>query len=342
LGKYLRYTALVLGVALIGLGSTLAGIAIFTHTNPIQAPIQRIVERFVPTPQQVFGRRHLLVLVEGLDYDYTPNDIEFSSSARSDIIKAVNIDFATKRVYVLSVPRDMVATFPNGARQKINAAQEEGGEKEAARVISTFLGIPGFDRYAVFRIDATKDIIDAIGGVSVYVKSSDCLMYKTHCSDERIDYDDSWGHLHVHMAEGWHHLDGSQAVGYARFRHDWCSDPCRIMRQDEVITALLDKLKNDKLNTFLDANKIAGVIHKDIETNLTQAEMLSLATYFSGTRPKDVRFAQIPYTSDVELADGDDLIPDDSAKAKLVRNMLIAPPLPKKPSVDPKPGTAGN
>ena len=38
---------------------------------------------------------------------------------------------------------------------------------EAKQVIAKFLGIPGFDRYVVLRIDATKDLINAIGGVDV-------------------------------------------------------------------------------------------------------------------------------------------------------------------------------
>ena len=84
---------------------------------------------------------------KGLDYDYTAKDEEFSTNSRSDVIWAVNLDFANKRIYELSIPRDMVATMPNGTRAKINQAQSDGGVKEAKSVISQFLGIPGFDRY---------------------------------------------------------------------------------------------------------------------------------------------------------------------------------------------------
>ncbi len=326
---WVRRAMLVIGLVLVGMGSTLAGFAIFKHENPIQL----IADSFVPSPQQVFGRPNLLVLLEGLDYDYTANDVEFSTASRSDVIKAVNLDFANKRVYVVDVPRDMLATYPDGSRAKINQAQADGGVKEAQQVIANFLGIPGFDRYAILRIDATKDLINAIGGVDVYVKNSDCIMYDTKCTGGRIDYDDSWGHLHVHLKEGMQHLDGSQAVGYGRFRHDWCSDPCRIKRQDQVIHAIVDKLKNDKLNTFLSAGNLLAVIHKDVQSNFTNNELISLATYFSGITPADVHFKELPYTGDVQLADGDDLIPDDNAKTRIVRNYLIAPPSPE-PSPD--------
>ena len=326
---WLRRTLLAVGLIFLGIGSAMASFAIFTHENPITA----IANTFVPTPQQVFGKPNLLVLVEGIDYDYTQNDIEYSADSRSDIIKAVNLDFADKNVYVLDVLRDMLATYPNGSQMKINQAQSDGGPKEAQRVIASFLGIPGFDKYVVLRIDATKDLINAIGGVDVYVKTSDCLMDHTGCTGGRIDYDDSWGHLHIHMAEGWHHMNGDQAVSYSRFRHDWCSDPCRVMRQDDVIMAALNKIRGDKLNTLMHFGDIMNVVNRDVETNFTQNELISLASYFSGLSTKDLHFATTPYTGDEELADGDDLIPDKPGIEHLVQTMLIAPPTPE-PSPD--------
>jgi len=329
LPRWLRRTVLVLGFMLLGAGSALAGFAIFTHRNPIQV----ITETFVPTPQEVFGKPNLLVLVEGIDYDYTGNDIEYSTDSRSDMIKAVNLDFTDKSIYALSVLRDMEATMPNGSLRKINQAQSDGGPAEAEKVIAAFLGIPGFDRYVLLRIDATKDLINAIGGVDVYVKTSDCLMNHTGCTGGRLDYDDSWGHLHVHLTEGVHHLNGDQAVSYGRFRHDWCSDPCRVMRQNDVIMAALNKLRGDKLNTLVHASDIMKVVHKDIQTNFTDSELVTLASYFSGVSLGSVHFAQTPYVGDEELADGDDLIPDKPAIHKLVQTMLVAPPTPE-PSPD--------
>ncbi len=326
---WLRRTALIVGLVLLGAGSALAGFAIFRHENPITA----IAETFVPTPQQVFGKPNILVLVEGLDYDYTANDVEFSTNSRSDMIKAINIDFDTKNIYVLSVLRDMLATYPNGSQHKINQAQSDGGATEAQKVIASFLGVPGFDKYAVLRVDATKDLINAIGGIDVDVKTSDCLMDHTGCTGGRIDYDDSWGHLHIHFAEGVHHMNGDQAVSYGRFRHDWCSDPCRVMRQNEVIMAAIDKLRGDKLNTLMHAGDILKVVHRDVQTNFTEPEMVALASYFAGLSVKDLHFNTTPYTGDEELADGDDLIPDKPAIDQMVQTMLIAPPTPE-PSPD--------
>ena len=273
-----RNVALIFGLLALGLASTAAGYAIFEHKNPILA----ITQVFVPTPQQVFGRPSVLVLVEGLDYDYTDKDMEFSTNSRSDAIWAVNIDFDNKRIYQLSIPRDMIATMPNGAQAKINQAQADGGVKEAKQVVASFLGIPDFDRYVVLRIDATKDIINAIGGLDIVVKSSDCLQYHTGCTGETIDYDDSWGHLHIHFKQGLQHLDGPQAVAYMRFRHDWCSDPCRIKRQQQVLHAMIAKLKGDQVNTLLHVGNLLSIFRRDVQTDFTDQELLSMASYFQG------------------------------------------------------------
>lgn len=320
----LRRVALIVGLVLLGIGSALAGYAIFEHKNPFQA----ISNVFIPSPDQVFGKPNLLVLVEGLDYDYNEKDEEYSTQARSDVIKAVNLDFGTKQVYVLSVLRDMAVVMPSGHEAKINEAQSDGGTPLAEKVISQFLGIPGFDRYIVVRINTAKDLINAVGGIDVNVQNSDPK------DKSPINYDDSWGHLHIHLKPGMQHLTGETAVGYMRFRHDWCGDPCRSKRQDQVIKALVDKLKGDKLNTLMHANDLVGVFRRDVTTNLSQGEMISLANYFMGLSPGDLHTAQVPYVGDKIIADGGDaLIPDDAGKTRLVQSMLIAPPSPE-PSPD--------
>lgn len=322
--------ALIAGLVALGFGSTLAGYAIFMHRNPIVA----FTQMFVPSPAQVFGKPSILVLVEGLDYDYTAADQEYSTNSRSDVIWAVNLDLTNRRIFELSIPRDTIATMPNGSQAKINEAQSEGGINEARSVIAQFLGIPGFDRYVILRIDATKEFVNAIGGVDVVVKSSDCLKYNTGCTGDTLNYDDTWGHLHIHLKEGMRHLDGDNAVAYMRFRHDWCSDPCRIMRQQQVLHAMVDKLKGDRVNTIVHIPDLLRVFRKYVQTDFTDSEMLSLATYYQGLAQSDVVASQVPYKDDVDLPGyGDSLVPDTQERDKLVESMLLAPPVPE-PSPD--------
>jgi len=322
--------ALIVGLFVLGIGSTLASYAIFMHRNPIVA----FTQMFVPSPAQVFGKPNILVLVEGLDYDYTATDQEYSTNSRSDVIWAVNLDLTNKRIFELSIPRDTIATMPNGSQAKINQAQSEGGIDEARTVIAQFLGIPGFDRYVILRIDATREFVNAIGGVDVDVKSSDCLQYKTGCTGETLNYDDSWGHLHIHLKEGMQHLDGDNAVAYMRFRHDWCSDPCRIKRQQQVLHAMVDRLKSDRVNTLVHIPDLLRVFKKYVQTDFTDSEMLSLASYYQGIAQNEIVANQVPYKDDIDLPGyGDSLVPDAQERDRLVQSMLLAPPVPE-PSPD--------
>jgi LCP family protein required for cell wall assembly len=315
----------IVAVVLLAIGAAaVAGYSLSKHESPVQV----VTQAFVPSPQSVFGKSNLVVLVEGLDYDYNNLDEETSASSRSDVIWAVNLDFDTKQIYQLSVPRDMAVVMPDGHQAKINEAQSDGGVKLAQEVISKFLGIPGFDRYVILRINATRDLINALGGVDVDVQNSDP-------KDKSVmSYDDTWGHLHIHLTPGFQHLNGDQAVGYMRFRHDWCGDPCRIKRQQQVLKALVDKARGDKFNTFIHAGSLLAVAHKDVTTTLTNDEIVSLAAYFAGTTPGDVHVAQVPYTGDRDLPDGTDaLVVDTNGRDQLVQNMLIDPPAPE-PSPD--------
>ena len=312
----------IVAVVLAGFVALIGGFSVAFHRSPFA-----LFGSPVPSPQELFHRDHLLVLVEGLDYDYNQNDEEYSSQSRSDVIMAVNLDFRTGQIYELSVPRDMEATLPNGDVAKINQAQADGGEREASQVIAQWLGIPGFDKYVILRINTTKDLINAIGGIDLDPMNSLAIMHEG--PNGPIDYDDTWGHLHIHFKPGMQHMNGDEAVSYARFRHDWCGDPCRIKRQQQVIHAFVSKLKNDKVNTLLHAGALIDVFNRDVNTNLSREEELSLAFAFAGTPPSAIHTKQVPYVADRVLRyAGDVIIPDEAAKARLVNTMLLNPPLP--------------
>ena len=286
--------------------------------------VQHVEEAFAPSPERVFGKDRLRVLVIGLDYDYDRLDQETSKSSRSDVIMALSFDFKNHKINELSVPRDMVATLPNGRTAKINQAQSDGGITESKSVIANWLGVPSFDRYVVMRINTSKDVIDALGGIDVEVKNSNAL--KRVGPNGPVDYDDNWGHLHVHLKPGMQHLGGDQAVGYARFRHDWCSDPCRIMRQQQVLRSIVGKLEHDRLNTFTHAQALLGVVRKDIETDFTLNEELASVLAFTHLDEHSIHTAQVPYTGSIMLPDyGDSIVPDEVEKRKLVAALLLDP-----------------
>jgi LCP family protein required for cell wall assembly len=318
-----RRAALALFAAL-GIGVVVAGVILTPQLHLSTA--RALGQLLAGDPARVFGKDNLRVLVVGLDYDYDERDQETSAHSRSDIIMAVNLDFTNRRIFDLSVPRDMIATLPNGRIAKINEAQSDGGIRESEEVVSRWLDVPAFDRYVILRIDTMKDLIDALGGVDVDVRNSDALMHAE--PNGPVDYDDSWGHLHVHLLGGVQHLDGGQAVGYARFRHDWGSDPCRIMRQQQVIHALVKRIEEHRLDAVLHVQQLIDVMRRDVETNLSAGEELSLAAAYAHVTAADIVTGQVPYVRSVYLpGSGDSIVADEDKKRALVAAMLAdAPP----------------
>jgi LCP family protein required for cell wall assembly len=291
-------------------------------------PVTTAVTFFVPSPETVFGRDRLYVLLLGIDYNYDTKDQEYSTQARSDTIMAAGLDFPTKTVKIISIPRDMGALI-HGREDKINGAFASGGEPYSDQVIGTWLGLPKndrntyFDRYIILKINATKELVDAIGGIDVPVA-------------EKMDYDDSWGHLHIHFKPGMTHMSGEQAVSYSRFRHDSCSDPCRIQRQQQVLQITVAKLKADKFNDLAHIGALIGVVNRNVMTNLTDDEKKSLAWHYRDINLADLKADQIRYTGTKPAAEGDVLVPDDKQRVAAVA-VLTGPYVRETPSPAPGP-----
>ena len=266
-------------------------------------------------PRAVFGKSRIYVLVLGTDFNTDDKGMQYSKGSRSDSIKIVGIDFDAHAVKSYSILRDFKATV-NGRITKINEAYSQGGVKLADQVIGEFAGLPKndrgtyFDRYVVINAYGLKDFVNAIGGIEVPVT-------------ETMDYDDNWGHLHIHFKPGMQHFDGEKAVEYTRFRHDACSDVCRTQRQDQVVHIIVQKLKAQKINDLLHIGQLIAALNKNVMTNLTMDEEKSLAWGFRDVNPADLKTETLKY-SDVEETPyaGEVAIPDAAQKAQMIAALL--------------------
>ncbi|MGH7755995.1 MAG: LCP family protein, partial [Vulcanimicrobiaceae bacterium] len=270
-------------VALLGVSFFAGYLSVRIHHRH-ESLQQAVGSIFIPEPQTYFHKDRIRVLVLGIDYNYNDKDEAYSTGARSDTIMALSLNFPTATapngsVSILSVPRDTGVTYPGGREDKINTAYATGGVKESEKIVAAFLGLPAFDRYVVLRINALKQVIDAIGGIDVV-------------ADETMNYDDTWGHLHIHFIGGkLYHMDGEQAVSYSRFRHDACSDPCRIKRQQQIVRIVLAKLKSDRVNDLIHIRDLLKVVNDNVVTNFRLPEEESIALAMSGLDPNTVRTA---------------------------------------------------
>ena len=258
--------------------------------------------------QRVFGKPQLRILVMGLDENWTDKDIMYTTGARTDTMIAVSIDLAGKQIGLLSIPRDLWVEIPKYGFGKINWAYGSGGPQRSEATVQRDLGTPPFDYYVVLKIDATKNIVDAIGGLDVNV-------------EKNMDYEDSWGHLRIHLKKGLSHLDGEQVVDYIRFRHDPEGDFGRMRRQRQVLQNLVKQLRQPA--TLLHAASLLEIVRQNVRTDMPYDRMFFLAMGLRDVTPQMVHAAQIP--ADIGWTDGESVLFSNQAQTQsLVRKYLVA------------------
>jgi polyisoprenyl-teichoic acid--peptidoglycan teichoic acid transferase len=263
---------------------------------------------FLPAPNltEVFGKPNLRILVMGLDENWTDSDVAYTAGARTDTLIGLNIDLANKQISVLSIPRDLWVYIPKDGYGKINEAFGDGGPERTEATVVKNLGTPPFDYYVVLRLDATKNIIDAIGGLDVNVEKT-------------MDYDDTWGHLHIHLRKGPQHLNGEQLVGYVRFRHDPEGDFGRMRRQRQVMQLLAQRLREPGIALHLPA--LLAVIRDNIRTDMPFGKLYDLALGLRGTSTQSVHSSVLPV--EIGWTNGESVLFASADANKTVHQYLI-------------------
>ena len=214
------------------------------------------------------------------------NVVDNSTPPRSDTMIVVTLDRDGKVMRMVSFPRDARVRFTDlqGQRHKgkMNSVYASGGTDPKLReeVLKNFfrdeMGLR-IDRVARIRIEGFTGLIDKVGGLDLKV---DGALEKDRRTGKlyrgRIERTDNWGQWNVDLEPGMQHLDGTQAVGYARFRYDREGDPGRIRRQQQVMRELAKKITKTPLT------QLPGVVSEakqQFSTDMTDAEMASLALF---------------------------------------------------------------
>lgn len=129
-------------------------------------------------------------------------------------------------------------------------------ENAVKGVISEFLGID-IHYYAMVNLDGFVDIVDALGGVEIYVPST--------VVDEEYPNEDGTSYERIEIEQGWQKLDGHLALAYSRTRNQ-DSDYFRMNRQRCVIEAIMDQA--DPTSLLLNFGKLADVVKETMITDI--------------------------------------------------------------------------
>lgn len=206
-------------------------------------------------------------------------EVEDNLNGMSDAMLLIRFDPATQKVVVLSIPRDTRVDIQGVGKTKINFANYAGGAPLSAQTVSQVLGDIPIDRYVRFNVNGFGKLIDALGGVDVYVP-------------KKMKYQDDSQHLYINLNAGQQKLNGSKAIQYMRYRHDDLGDIGRVQRQQAFFRAFIDqKLKPQAITKF---TEVLAIVKDNIDTNLSVEEILALAGYTSKIDRKNIQMHMAP------------------------------------------------
>ena len=221
--------------------------------------------------------KHRNILVLGVDSNGADSD-PFENT-RSDTILLLSIHPQNKSVNVISIPRDSkVYIARDNGINKINSAHALGGIKLAKETIEETFGIK-IHNYIIFNTEGVVKLIDAIGGVPVYIEKD-------------MRYHDRTGKLNINLKKGEHVLNGKEAECFLRFRMDAMGDIGRAARQQWFLKALAERLKSpDVIPKIPEALKIAD---KYVKTDLSLYQMSQYAAMATNLDMSKIEMATLP------------------------------------------------
>ena len=320
----------VIGIAVIALLVVIPHVAVYRYGTAFGDAFARIFqtpslaaqgEDSAPGPGP---DERLNVLVVGVDA--APG----RSSVLTDTMMVVSFDPVGKTASMVSLPRDLVnVPLGNGDEfgPKLNSLmsyanhhREEfpaGGLRTLQDAVGALLGIP-IHYHATMEFEGFIHMVDAVGGVDIDVPKA----------IEDPGYDGfGVGARGWSIAAGRHHLDGVNALAYARSRKSAGeSDFTRAGRQQQIIVALKDSA-TDGGSVFWRLPGLLGAVGDSIRTDLPIERLPQLAAAIDEMRSGGITRAVIrhPLVRSIDTRYGSSLQPDLPAIRAVAADLFPAP-----------------
>ena len=188
----------------------------------------------------------------------------------ADVIIICNIDQGSGEIKLVSVFRDTyLSVSDNGLYNKINQAYFLGGPEQAVEALNRNLDLQ-IDDFATFNWKAVVDAVNILGGVDVELSKAEFYYINAYIT-ETVEAT-GVGSYQLKQA-GLNHLDGVQAVAYARLRK-MDTDFARTERQRESIDLCFQKLKK---SDFAVVNNVMEAVFPQILSSVTIDDIIPAA-----------------------------------------------------------------
>ncbi|WP_022793384.1 LCP family protein [Marinococcus halotolerans] len=181
-----------------------------------------------------------------------------SMDGRSDAMVVGTFNKDSKKVKLVSIPRDSLVNIEGNGEDKIAHANAFGGTDLAVQTVENTLNIP-IDYYVKSDFAAFTDIINDLDGVDV---------------DVPFDFSEEG----TEFKEGPATLNGEEALKYVRMRkEDPRGDLGRGERQQEVLESLIKKAGS--IESIDNYDDVFDSVSENVSTNFTFGNMIALQQY---------------------------------------------------------------
>ena len=190
----------------------------------------------------------------------------------------------TREANLISIPRD-VPVHPTRRGRKLSSSYiagsgggrgREGGIAQVQRDVMNVIGfVPDF--HILIDYDAFFTIIDAIGGIDIYVPM-------------RMRYTDPHQNLNIDFQPGMQHMNSREALEFSRFRmanrgYQSITDFQRVENQQAVINAVISRMLRPA--NILNIPEFVSIFNESVDTNLTVRNMMWFALELNHIRGTD-------------------------------------------------------
>ena len=231
-----------------------------TNTIEINEEVKQAKEEAKEEKKEV---KYRTIVLYGVDS--ASNQLE--KETRSDCIILAVIENETKRISLISIYRDSFLQIPSKGLNKVNHAYAYGGASLSMSTLNTNLDLD-ITEFVTVNFNSLSDIVDSIGGITLDITSKEVKYIN--------DYIDATSEITGKNTEhitkpGRYHLNGVQAVSYARIRYTSGGDYKRTERMRTVLLAILNKAKGLSIGKL---NKLADKLLPEIYTNIDSNEIM--------------------------------------------------------------------
>ncbi|MBM0231692.1 LCP family protein [Micromonospora sp. STR1_7] len=256
----------------------------------------------------------LNILLVGID-PRTP-----TAAPLADSIMVLHVPASMDRAYLFSLPRDLYVDIPAfkkanfaGETTKINAAMSfgsrvPGGNPDAARgfellasTVQNVTGIKRFDAGAIINFTGFQKIVDAMGGVDMYVERDVKSEHKQPDGTPRPGNTRGEGYVgpQAIYKKGNHHLKGWQALDYVRQRYPKNGVPDadygRQRHQQQFVKAMVGQaFSADVVANPIKLDKVLRAAGQSLIFNGRGNSVIDFGLALKDIRPNTIEMIKLP------------------------------------------------